>query len=76
MVGSDFLFCFILLLSVFQHFGRCDSVKLSYKKCTCEKINQHNRNKQYGIEVPLEIKVYSARNVRNKCREYLIHNEF
>ena len=49
VVGSDFMFCFILLLSVFQHLGGCDFVQLSYKKRACEKIYQHNGYKQSGI---------------------------
>ncbi len=49
VVGSDFMLCFILLLSVFQHLGGCDFVQLSYKKRACEKIYQHNGDKQSGI---------------------------
>ena len=48
VVGSNFMFCFILLLSVFQHLGGCDFVQLSYKERACEKIYQHNGDKQSG----------------------------
>ena len=50
VVGSGFMFCFILLLSVFQHLGWCDFVQLSYKKRACEKIYQHNGYKQSGYK--------------------------
>ena len=49
VVGSNFMFCFILLLSVFQHLGGCDFAQLSYKKRACEKIYQHNGDKQSWI---------------------------
>ena len=60
------------LFPVFQNLGRRDLTELSDKNSGYNIVNGHCSGKDYRINIQRKYKVYSACNIRDKQRKYLI----
>ena len=63
------------LLPVFQNLGRRDLTELSDKNSGYNIVNSHCSGKDYRINIQREYKIYSACDIRNKQRKYLIYDK-